>query len=167
MKLNLGCGKKKIDGFVNCDIDKSMNPDKIIDLSKKLPFKDNTIDEVFTSHTLEHIPKNVLVNTTLPEIWRVCKNGAILKIIVPFMDSQNVLNHVTRFNRDTFNNWCKEKYNYSNDSFPFNFSFELIEFEYGVSKIWGWIFRLIPLKLWQGIWEHLVAECRVTMKVRK
>lgn len=34
MKLNLGCGRDKIKGYVNCDISKSVNPDKVVDLEK-------------------------------------------------------------------------------------------------------------------------------------
>ena len=55
MKLNLGCGKKKISGYINCDRSKEVNPDKIVNLEKKLPFKDNSIDEVIGNHILEHV----------------------------------------------------------------------------------------------------------------
>ncbi|MEM4605442.1 MAG: hypothetical protein QW103_00170 [Candidatus Pacearchaeota archaeon] len=30
LKLNLGCGTKKLKGFINCDIDPSCNPDKVM-----------------------------------------------------------------------------------------------------------------------------------------
>ena len=110
MKLNLGCGKNKLEGYINCDIDPKVNPDEVIDLSKDLPFKDNTVDEIFTSHTLEHIPHELLVEKALPEIWRVCKQDAKIKIIVPYGHSQPVLNHYFHFFEDTFNNWCESCY---------------------------------------------------------
>ena len=55
-KLNLGCGDDHKKGWINCDIRKEVNPDVVVDLTKKLRFKDNSIDEVLMKHVLEHIP---------------------------------------------------------------------------------------------------------------
>lgn len=169
-KLNLGCGWNKEEGFINCDNDHAVKPDKILNLTKQFPFKSNSIDEIHTSHTLEHIPQELLVNKTLPEIWRICRKGARLSIVVPYEDSQSVLNHYTRFNEDTFNNWCRPCYetNMKNcDTFPFKFSFHVEKIELGKSKIWGWVYSLIPLKIWKGLWKHLVGEIRVELKTIK
>lgn len=122
MWLDLGCGYNPKEGYKGCDIDEKVCPSFIIDLRKPLPFKDNSIEKIYCSHTLEHIDRETLATVTLPEIWRICKDRAEVVIIVPHMYSQNVLNHVTFFNEDTFNNWCKEDYT-STDSYPFKFSF--------------------------------------------
>jgi len=76
MKLNLGCGRKKIKGYLNCDISKEVSPDKVVDLERKLPFKDNSVDEIVANHVLTHIKNFVPL---MHEIHRICKNGAILK----------------------------------------------------------------------------------------
>ncbi len=55
MKLHLGCGLVKKKGYINCDISGKVNPDKVIDLEKKLPFKDNSVDEILANHVFEHI----------------------------------------------------------------------------------------------------------------
>ncbi|MCL5730045.1 MAG: class I SAM-dependent methyltransferase [Candidatus Pacearchaeota archaeon] len=81
MKLNLGCGNYKREGYVNCDVSEEVKPDKIIDLEKKLPFKEDTITDVYSRHTLEHIGNFIQL---MEEIWRVCKNGARIEIIVPY-----------------------------------------------------------------------------------
>jgi len=46
VKLNLGCGVDKKLGYINCDIDPKLQPDKIIDLRKKLPFAKESVQEV-------------------------------------------------------------------------------------------------------------------------
>lgn len=166
LRVNLGCGSTKMKGYVNCDSDRRVRPDRLVDITKKLPFRSNSVFEVYTSHTLEHIEKDVLVKRTLPEIWRVCRNGALFKVVVPYMDAQNVLNHKTRFNEDTFKNWCKETYD-SSDEFPFRFSFELIKYRFSVPKYWKWLFYLIPTKTWKRLWQSLIHEIRVDTKVRK
>lgn len=74
MKLNLGVGNNKIDGFVGVDLRKEVNPDVLCDITQGLPFDDNSIDEVLALDFLEHIPieKTIFVIT---EIWRVLKHG--------------------------------------------------------------------------------------------
>jgi len=77
MKLHLGCGTEKLKGYLNCDISLEVNPDKVVDLEKKLPFKSNTIDEIIINHTLEHIINFIEL---MEEFNRICKKGALIKI---------------------------------------------------------------------------------------
>jgi ubiquinone/menaquinone biosynthesis C-methylase UbiE len=81
MKLHLGCGTEKLKGYLNCDISLEVNPDKVVDLEKKLPFKSNTIDEIIINHTLEHIINFIEL---MEEFNRICKKGALIKIRVPY-----------------------------------------------------------------------------------
>ena len=81
-KLNLGCGHKLKEGYVNIDNDPSVNPDHIVNLGvDDLPFADNTFDEVMASHILEHIGDGYI--SLIKELYRVCKPNAILEIFVP------------------------------------------------------------------------------------
>ena len=102
MKLNLGCGFDKRKGYLNCDILKVAKPDMIVDLEKKLPFKDNTFDYIFTSHTLEHI-RNIY--PLMDELFRISKPNAIINIIVPHftsITSKKYFCHLQDFGIDTF-----------------------------------------------------------------
>ena len=82
MKLNLGSGIYPASGFINLDIDPSVNPDIVRDVSRGLPFCDNFIDEVRAYHFLEHLsPEDFLF--TLSEVHRVLKKGGLFDIIVP------------------------------------------------------------------------------------
>jgi len=86
------------------------------------------------------------------------------------MDAQPVLNHYVRFSEDTFNNWCRPCYQTdvkNSDTFPFEFSFHVEKIELGKSVIWGWLYSLIPLKVWRGLWAHLIGEIRACLVVNK
>jgi SAM-dependent methyltransferase len=90
-KLNLGCGSKKLDGFVNIDINKDVNPDKVVDLEKgKLPFKDDSVDHVVANFVLEYIGEGFL--PLLKEIYRVCESGAIVEILATHPRHDDFLN---------------------------------------------------------------------------
>ena len=80
MKLNIGCGNYHIEGYTDIDKEPSVRPDILRDIEKGLPFSDETIEEIFTSHTLEHINDLIFV---LNEFHRVLKPGGLLHIIVP------------------------------------------------------------------------------------
>jgi len=82
MKLNLGCGEKTKKGYVNLDIRKLPNVDVIHDLNKfPYPFDDDSFDEIYMSHVLEHLedPKRVM-----SELWRISKDKGKIKIICPY-----------------------------------------------------------------------------------
>lgn len=80
MKLEIGGGDRaKGNGFVNIDIIHCA--DIVHDLNNvPWPIDDNTVEEVYTSHCIEHV-KNYF--DFLHEITRVCKEGATVQIRCP------------------------------------------------------------------------------------
>lgn len=79
MRLNLGCGWKKLNGYVNVDV--CDDPDLTVDLNKfPWPWEDNSVNEVYSSNWLEHV-ENIFL--TLLEIHRVLKPGGLHSFIVP------------------------------------------------------------------------------------
>lgn len=83
MKLDIGCGATCLDGYVGVDYKKYGDHIKyIVDLNKqKLPFEDNSIDEIHCAHTLEHLDSPFDV---LDEFKRVLKPEAKCIIKVPY-----------------------------------------------------------------------------------
>ena len=78
MKLNLGCGNDKKEGYVNVDL---FGGDVTHDLNVfPWPLEDNTVDEVLLHNILEHLPDTVGV---MKEVYRICKDGALVHIAVP------------------------------------------------------------------------------------
>jgi predicted SAM-dependent methyltransferase len=80
MKIEIGGGTTpRGDGFINLDClpcaDIQLNLE-----TDRLPFEDNSIDEAYSAHCLEHVTNAVGV---LGEILRVCKAGAIVELRFP------------------------------------------------------------------------------------
>jgi len=81
MKLNLGSGPEKgTNGWTNIDL--GGGADLAIDLTNGIPFQDNSISEIYTSHFLEHLSYDQ-VKALLTECFRVLEPGGSLSICVP------------------------------------------------------------------------------------
>jgi len=115
MRLDLGAGKVKREGYISVD---KVDADVEIDLEEdKLPFPDDSIEEINAIHVLEHI-KNL--KHILNECWRVLAPGGTLWIEVPkFPSIQSVQDptHVrffveTTFDYFTLNSPAKADYGY-------------------------------------------------------
>ena len=93
LKLNLGSGDKKIDGFLNLDKFDTFNPDYKHDLEIfPYPFDDSQISNIMMSHVLEHIGQDPNVfNKIMKELFRVCCNNAVIDIVVPHPRHDNFL----------------------------------------------------------------------------
>lgn len=85
LKLNLGCGLDKREGWINVDALAELNPDIVHDLHEPLPFKSNTISEVLAQDILEHFTLED-VSTVVSEISRVMKVGGSVTVRVPNID---------------------------------------------------------------------------------
>lgn len=85
MKLHLGCGNKRIEGWLNVDKYQSPAIDKRVDLEKfPWPWKDGSVDEVLMHHVLEHLGQNTATYIgVIKELWRVCRKDAVVHIAVP------------------------------------------------------------------------------------
>ena len=78
IKLDIGCGENKKPGFIGIDIDPSSGAD-IIAPALSLPFTDETVDEVYSSHLVEHFyPEEA--QKFFNEIYRVLKKGGIVNL---------------------------------------------------------------------------------------
>jgi len=84
MKLNIGCGYDRKEGFINVDSDAECNPDKCFDLTKpNWPIEDSSIELVNAEHVLEHLEGTEGYLTFWKELYRVCKHDAVIQIEVP------------------------------------------------------------------------------------
>ena len=83
LKLNLGCGSTKLNGFIGVDSFEDNKPDVLCDFTAgPLPFKDGEVDEVVMFHAIEHIRKQKH-SFILNEIRRVLRIGGRLCLTYP------------------------------------------------------------------------------------
>lgn len=91
-KLNLGCGHRRLDGYVNVD-QADCGADVRHDLEDgPWPFVDGFADEVVATHVLEHIHRFDLFVT---EVYRVLAPGGLWRVAVPHPRSEGFLGDPT------------------------------------------------------------------------
>jgi len=124
--LDIGCGKHKTKGAIGIDIVKLPEVDIVMNIeNKKLPFKNNTIDEIHCYHTLEHVAN---LSFVLDEFWRVLKEGGRLYIKVPhfsFFGNYADPTHKRSFSYFTFDFFTGEAG--ENISYYYKFKFKIIK----------------------------------------
>lgn len=82
LKLDLGAGKRTREGFLGVDIRSFDGVDIIADLSQDWPWADNSVDEINSSHFVEHLTGNQRIHF-FNEMYRVMKKGATAFIATP------------------------------------------------------------------------------------
>lgn len=108
LRVDLGCGLRKPEGFIGVDIYPRPEVDIIADLTQRFPFPDSSVDEVKAHDVIEHLPDRI---HSMNEIWRICKPGATVDIVVPSTDGRGAFQdptHVSFWNINSFMYYCVE-----------------------------------------------------------
>lgn len=92
VNLNIGAGRYEIEGFKSLDIYTPhyyKNKDSFLkqrieyDIrTSSIPFKDNSVDNIYISHVLEHVENKYVINF-IKESFRVLKKRGVLRIACP------------------------------------------------------------------------------------
>jgi hypothetical protein len=85
MKLNLGCGSRRWDGYWNVDVSDACAPDEVWDLeTTPWPWPDSSAEHIVLNHVLEHLGQTPAVFlAVMAELYRVAAPGADIAINVP------------------------------------------------------------------------------------
>jgi predicted SAM-dependent methyltransferase len=87
LKLDLGCGGNKKEGFIGVDTLKLPGVDVVHDLGNHTwPWADDSVDEVNCSHMIEHLTWKERV-FFFNELHRVMRKGAKAQIVLPHWNS--------------------------------------------------------------------------------
>lgn len=94
LKLDLGCGTRKKEGFIGVDRRKFDGVDVVADLNDRWPWPNDCVAEIEMSHCLEHftgVQRVHIVN----EMYRVMQKGATAHIAVPYWASNRAYGDFT------------------------------------------------------------------------
>lgn len=84
VNLNLGCGKNKIEGCINCDL-YDPRADRKLDATDLSEFADGSVNAIHASQLLEHFTQEESIRT-IKEWRRALRVGGYLVISVPDME---------------------------------------------------------------------------------
>lgn len=84
-KLHLGCGDRRLEGYLNIDIRKTHATDMVCNI-RSLPFRENSIDLIENYHVIEHMGRHELPQA-LRSWYSVLKPGGRLIMEFPDFDA--------------------------------------------------------------------------------
>lgn len=94
IKLDLGAGKSKREGFIGVDIRPFDGVDTVADLRERWPWLDGSVEEVNCSHFLEHLKPSERIHFA-NELFRVLKTGGKATITTPHFGSVRAYGDLT------------------------------------------------------------------------
>lgn len=175
IRIDLGCGNNKKKGFIGFDIKKNSAADYVYNLAKGIPLPDNSVDELYTSHFLEHLDDH---NHMMKEMIRVCKNGTRIEIVLPYYSyiGATLHSYIDNPHKHVFS----EAYFYWKDVNPCfqNYDVERVEYKtikYGICRwrslrdpIFYFVYNyLISDEVKRRHFLNSVEEFRVILRVKK
>lgn len=81
VKVEIGSGKRKREGYITCDVREGLGVDHVCQ-AHQLPFETASVDEIYSRHVIEHFTLREFIQT-LAEWNRVLKVGGEVYIICP------------------------------------------------------------------------------------
>jgi len=180
LRLNLGCGMNRLDGYVN--VDRHGEPDLRHDLEVvPWPWPDDSVCEILLKHVLEHLGRDPNVYLEImKELYRVCQDGATIRVIVPhhrheffFNDPTHVravtAEGMTLFSQRLNRHWIAQGFSHSPLGIFLGVDFELIETNLQPSELWYRLHPQLPVNteaLLQesALFNNLVQEVGMTLR---
>ena len=145
-KLDLASGNNKQKGYIGVDIvgPPETDADIVHDLlTFPWPFEDTSVDEVFASHWLEHIPHGNGYNDpmfqVMDEIYRILKPGGLARFVCPYYTSVRAFQDPThqRFISEPMFNYFNKKWREELNQlkhYPVKCDFEIVKLDHAVSE---------------------------------
>jgi hypothetical protein len=100
MKLNIGCGRNIMEGWVNIDVINLPGVNWVVNLDckegVKIPAKAEAVTEIMMSHVLEHIQYPLPL---MQELWRAAAPDALCTIRCPYGTSDDADEDPTHIRR--------------------------------------------------------------------
>lgn len=84
LRLHLGCGNNRLEGYVNIDLRMTAATDIVSDITR-LPFRNNSVKRIELYHVIEHLPRTTVAKG-LQHWFRLLQKGGIVVIECPDFD---------------------------------------------------------------------------------
>ena len=167
VRLELGCGRQKEPGYLGMDLRPWPGVDVVCNLEKALPLADNVVSELYSNHVLEHVGSTV---DLMQEVYRVCQNGARVRIRVPYFTGSGAFadpTHRSFFSEVTWEYFDRQTVMGDYYRWPMDFAIEGINFEYP-GRLMRWLrpWPRLQAYLRNRLW-NVVSSISVTLRVRK
>lgn len=95
IKIDLGCGTQKREGFVGVDVRAFDGVDVVMNMGvDRWPWDDNSVEEAHASHAVEHLTRPERIHF-VNELFRVLVPGGKATIIVPHWNSTRAYGDLT------------------------------------------------------------------------
>ncbi|MEM9772336.1 MAG: hypothetical protein AAF889_12200 [Cyanobacteria bacterium P01_D01_bin.73] len=181
--LNLGCGSRFMEGYIN--VDKFGSPDVRLDLETfPWPWKDSSVARIELRHVLEHLGQQVdIYRQIIQEIYRISQPGAIVQVTVPHHRHDDMLHDpthvrpITPFGLSMFSQKLNRQWQADgNAATPLGIywevDFDLVQTNYVPSEMWHQWKRDRPgddmdLLQQSALYNNLIREVHMTLMVVK
>lgn len=176
MKINIGAGYTRYDGYLNCDRDVNSIPDFVFDMEKDTwPFDDNSVDAVIAYHVLEHLGDGYF--HALKELYRVCKDGALIDVRVPHYTHHNFFHDpthrraITPAGIELFNRMLNYTSNNASSKLGIEYGvdFRVIDYSFTVDSIYDYLNHesTRTIEVFAHNMINVITEYKITVKVFK
>ena len=122
LRLNLGCGRRLREGWVNIDVNPKTNSDLCLDVTEdQWPFEDGSVERIVAYHLLEHLSRDD-GRELLARCHQLLKPGGVLVVETP--DLEGVVAKFPGSQRrmlrsiygDQSNTWRRHRWGFSRDT---------------------------------------------------
>lgn len=147
LRLNLGCGAKRLEGYLN--VDQFADPDFRFNLETfPYPWPDHSVREIELHHVLEHLGQQTETYLKIiQELYRICQPGATIHITVPhhrsdrFFHDPTHVRPITAVGLSMFSKRQNREWQAAGKAFTLlalylDVDFEITEVIYTPSEIW-------------------------------
>lgn len=169
LRVNLGCGRTPLDGWVNVDAVALPGVDVVVDLERgRLPFADSSVAEFHASHLIEHIENGLAL---MQELHRVAKPDALATFRCPYGATDEADEDPTHVRRYFWKSWgyfsqpfyWRADYGYRGD-----WRVEEVVLIVGrehAGKSWAEMFQLVQRE--RNVVTEMVAKLRAVKPIRE
>lgn len=160
LTLDIGCGPNKIPNTIGVDKRLIQGVDVVCDIERELPFKANSVDLIWMRHVIEHVGNLIGL---MEEVYRVCRHGAAVEIVVPYYTSRGAFRdptHVRYIAEDTF------QYFELPTDYGIRTNLRIERIHYDTRKPFRWLPRYFQKRCRRYLW-NVVDNMEVTLRVIK